>query len=209
MKELNLIFAENLIFLRKRACLTQLELSEKLNYSDKAVSKWERGEAIPDVSVLMKIGSIFGVTVDYLVSEHAEDEKPEERGDAKVKRGLLVTLITFLAFIFAETVVYLSVTGSVSDKDVFLFCFIYPLPVWAVTGIVFSSLWGNKLSRFISVAMLVAFLTLDAFLIVALISGARFYLIFVVLAPAELIVYLSFYLSGGLVGKRSKKAENN
>ena len=61
MEDLKVIFAQNLIALRKQMKLTQIELAEKINYSDKAVSKWERGESIPDVSVLMVIANLFNV----------------------------------------------------------------------------------------------------------------------------------------------------
>ena len=62
MADVKITFAQNLISLRKQMKLTQIELAEKLNYSDKAVSKWERGESIPDVTVLMDIAKTFGVT---------------------------------------------------------------------------------------------------------------------------------------------------
>ena len=195
-KELNKIFADNLAYLRKKFNLTQLELAEKLNYSDKAVSKWERGDAVPDVAVLIGIAEIFGVTVDYLIKEHEEGEKIEMTDDRRKKRGLIVTLITFLAFIAAEAVVYLSLYNGDNGIEIFQYCFIYPMPVWAVVAIVFSNVWGNKFAAFLSVAALVAFLTLDAFLIVKVATGEYYYLIFVLLAPAELIVYFSFYLSG-------------
>ena len=67
MEDLKIIFARNLIMLRKQMKLTQIELAEKINYSDKAVSKWERGESIPDVSVLLSLASLFGVTIDYIL----------------------------------------------------------------------------------------------------------------------------------------------
>ena len=97
MQDVKVVFAQNLISLRKQIKLTQLELAEKINYSDKAVSKWERGESIPDVTVLMTIASLFGVTLDFLVTEHAEpeivaeavaeDEKNETKNDESgVKR---------------------------------------------------------------------------------------------------------------------------
>ena len=70
MDELKLIFASNLIRLRTAAGMTQAELGEQLNYSDKSISKWERGEAIPDAAVLKRMSEIFGVTVDYLLNEH-------------------------------------------------------------------------------------------------------------------------------------------
>ena len=57
--------ANNIVELRKRKKWTQAELAEKINYTDKAVSKWERGESTPDVDVLYNMAEIFGVTVDY------------------------------------------------------------------------------------------------------------------------------------------------
>lgn len=69
MEDLKRIIADNIAELRKAVPLTQAELAEKLNYSDKAVSKWERGESIPDVIVLKQIAGIFGVSVDYLLEE--------------------------------------------------------------------------------------------------------------------------------------------
>ena len=55
------IIAENITALRKSARLTQAELAEKLNYSDKAISKWERGDSVPDVLVLAELAELYGV----------------------------------------------------------------------------------------------------------------------------------------------------
>ena len=100
MQDVKVIFAQNLISLRKQMKLTQIELAEKINYSDKAVSKWERGESIPDVTVLMTIASLFGVTLDFLVTEHAEPEVVAEQTSyakaVKKRNRLLVAAITFL-----------------------------------------------------------------------------------------------------------------
>ena len=63
------VFAQRLVTLRKNAGLTQLQLAEKLNYSDKAVSKWERAEAVPDVTALISIADLFGVSLDSRVKE--------------------------------------------------------------------------------------------------------------------------------------------
>ena len=59
----------NIAFYRKQAGLTQLTLAEKLNYSDKAVSKWERGDSVPDVLTLMHLAALFQVTVDDLLGD--------------------------------------------------------------------------------------------------------------------------------------------
>ena len=68
MDELKETIAKNLVQLRTEARLTQLQLAEMLNYSDKAVSKWERGDAIPDLRVLIKLANIYNITVDDIIS---------------------------------------------------------------------------------------------------------------------------------------------
>ena len=74
--ELKLVAASNLIRLRTAKGLTQAELGAMLNYSDKTISKWERGEAIPDAYVLTRLSDIFSVSVDFLLSSHDEWERP-------------------------------------------------------------------------------------------------------------------------------------
>lgn len=73
------IIAQNIADLRRDAGMTQLELAARLNYSDKAVSKWERGESVPDILVLKSIADLYGVTVDYLIAE--EHPAPGEEAD--------------------------------------------------------------------------------------------------------------------------------
>ncbi len=70
MQNLKPIIAKNISNLRQKKNMTQSDLADKLNYSDKAVSKWERSESIPDITVLKQIADLFEVTLDYLVSEN-------------------------------------------------------------------------------------------------------------------------------------------
>ena len=79
MEELKLIIAGNISRLRREAGMTQLELAEILNYSDKAISKWERGESIPDVGTLKQIAERFSETVDYLL-------RPDHPIETDIKR---------------------------------------------------------------------------------------------------------------------------
>ena len=65
--ELKSIVAKNLVDLRKNAGFTQIEIAEKLNYSDKAVSKWERGESLPDVETIKKLADLYSVSVDAIL----------------------------------------------------------------------------------------------------------------------------------------------
>ena len=77
MDDLKLIVAANITDLRKKNNITQAELAQRLNYTDKAVSKWERGESLPDVAVLKQIADIFSVKIDYLVTAEHPDKAPE------------------------------------------------------------------------------------------------------------------------------------
>ena len=72
-EELKKQIGKNIVLCRKRLSLTQAGLAEKLNYSDKAVSKWERGESMPDVLTLMQLAQVLGVTVDDLLSEDVKE----------------------------------------------------------------------------------------------------------------------------------------
>lgn len=75
MAELNEIVAANLIELRKRKHLTQVELAEQIGYSDKSISKWELGKSIPSVDILKQFADFYGVTIDFLITENAAKKK--------------------------------------------------------------------------------------------------------------------------------------
>ena len=195
MQDVKVVFAQNLISLRKQMKLTQIELAEKINYSDKAVSKWERGESIPDVTVLMTIASLFGVTLDFLVTEHAEPEVVAEQTSyakaVKKRNRLLVAAITFFAIAALETVVFAtlqSVFGTLGEN--LLYCYVYPAA--AIVAIVFTSLWARPSLRFWSVTLLIVSLILDAFLIPLQVADACIPWVFLIIIPAELVTMLSF-----------------
>lgn len=99
--------------------LTQIELAEKINYSDKAVSKWERGESIPDVSVLLELSKLFGVSIDFLVTAHENKEIAKEQtsyaATIKKRNHILIAAITFVAIIIAETIVFIALQGATPE----------------------------------------------------------------------------------------------
>ena len=204
MSDLNKVFADNLIFLRKHANLTQLELAERLSYSDKAVSKWERGKAIPDISVLMSIAAIFGITVDELMKEHKDGEKIGVSEDKRANIGLSVSLITFLGLIVCQTIVMLSLASVAPTIALIQYCFLYPLPIYAILGLIFTAVWGKPNYLVIPVGVLVFFIILDAFLLVYHITGTYNFWIFTTLVPTELIVILSFRLNKNTIKVKKK-----
>ena len=141
MEDMKKVAGENITRLRTSLNMTQAQLGERLNYSDKSVSKWERGESLPDVFVLKQIADLSGVTVDYIITPHDPDE--EVKVEKKVRRysRRFVTL-TVLAGIWALAVlifVILWLCGIIN-----WLVFIYAIPVSLITLLVLNSVWGDR-----------------------------------------------------------------
>ena len=83
MKNIREIVSNNIIELRKKNNLTQIKLAEKINFSDKAISRWEKGEVIPDIETLQVLADTFDVPIATLLEEHHDEEKEsiEKRND--------------------------------------------------------------------------------------------------------------------------------
>lgn len=82
----NDVIANNLAMYRKTSGLTQLELAKKVNYSDKVISKWERGESLPGIEALIILAKFFGISVDDLVSERGEEISSKESNLVEMKQ---------------------------------------------------------------------------------------------------------------------------
>ena len=131
MSSLEQIVANNLTELRKEKKWTQAELAEKINYSDKSVSKWERGEALPDLKVLKQMADLFGVQIDYFITENAAAEK-EKFTLPKGGTGFRIVLALLAACIIWLIAVVIFVYFSIKAKWLWT-VFIWAIP--ASTGI--------------------------------------------------------------------------
>ena len=141
-------FSQNLINLRKAKGLTQLELAEKLNYSDKAVSKWEVGSVLPDIETMQSIAEFFGVTVNDLIYARKKNVLREF-----YKTHLFMTLLVSVSIWFVATIIFFVLDSATSLNRTWL-TFIYTIPINAIVLIVFSSLWFKKIFIFISYIIL-------------------------------------------------------
>ncbi len=195
MEEIKANFAKNLMSLRKEMKLTQAELAEKINYSDKAISKWERGESVPDIGILKTIADMFGVTVDYLISSHDTEKVPNEQTamvkHIKKKNRLFLSVLPIFAMLALATVVYVFLQIYSPNAKNTLYCYVLPLPAYALVALIFSSVWGNKTLNFVFVSLLVWLILTDIFFILGIIIG-YYGFIFVIGAPAELVILISF-----------------
>lgn len=153
--ELKQNIAHNITALRKKNNMTQADLAEKLSYSDKSISKWERGDGYPDILVLTRIAEMFGVTVNDLVSENSEKVIEEiPRDTTKHRRVLLTALAAGLVWFFAAlTFVVLKVI--MPDADWLWLSFICAIPASMIVVVVFAHLWWGNIFRCLSVSLLV------------------------------------------------------
>ena len=155
--------AQNLIQYRKSVNLTQAELAEKLNYSDKAVSKWERGESFPDLYVLKQIADFYGVTIDTLIDEPRTPVKNSAPHKLGTKR-LIVSLCCFgLTWLVAIICFALMDIIFPAFDHTWLF-FIYAVPVTAIVLLVLTSVWKKKITTAVIISVLIWTLILSVYL---------------------------------------------
>ena len=165
MDEMNLrmVIAENLSYYRRRQGLTQAALAEKLNYSDKSVSKWERGDGLPDVMVLYRLAEFYGVTLNDLVTpivehpaketvEESTAEEPEKKSRFSLRTRILVpTLSVGLVWLVAMVALFfLKVIYPVFSAEGLVF--LYAIPASFIVATVFANLWWNRIARLVSVS---------------------------------------------------------
>lgn len=185
MDELKLILASNLIKLRTSKNMTQTDLAEKLNYSDKAVSKWERAESVPDIFVLKQLADIFGVDVDFLITSHDEwKSSEEEKNDDKVFGT--ITLIA-LAGIFTLAFLVFTIFWILGNLEWRIFA--YTATAALIAWLVLNSIWHKGKRNWIIVSALVFSIIANVY--ISLLKYNPWQLLMVAI-PAELIVFLSF-----------------
>lgn len=156
MEDTKSIVAKNITELRLLNDMTQIELGEKLNYSDKTISKWERAESTPDISVLVEIADLFGVSLDYLVRAENIDEtlKENKQTQTKYNRKAITYISESVAWIIA--VMAYIITSLIIGKTTFQWLyFVYALPVVLIIKLVFNSIWFNPRRNYFIISALI------------------------------------------------------
>lgn len=172
--ELKQNIAHNITALRKKNNMTQAELAEQLNYSDKSISKWERGDGLPDVFVLVKIAEMFGVTVNDIVSLNSPDEIEQlPIRDTTHPRRVLITALSSGLVWFIAMVVFFLLSVFLPDAKGLWLSFICAVPVCAIVWIVFTHLWWGRVARCLSVSTLIWGMTVMTHLIISLAGDVR------------------------------------
>ena len=187
--------AKNLSTCRKAFGLTQAELAEKLNYSDKAVSKWERGESVPDLVVLKQLADFYGVTIDKLIAEN-KIIKPSVIKNLGKRR--FFTLLFSLGVVWIVAVLMHTILAIVdASLEAKWLMYIYALPVSSIILTIFAAIWKFEFTKAISISLIVWTTILSLFLtLLTVLTNVppNLWQIFLIGIPAQLVIIFIFIL---------------
>lgn len=163
-EDLKEVIATNLTHLRQEAGLTQVKLAEMLNYSDKAVSKWERGESIPDLRVLIKLAEIYHISLDDLVRA-----KPGKRLKPRLnlkKKQVVITLLSLGLVGVIATAIFMIFFYISEFKNYAYLAYVCTPFVASIVFLVFSAMWYRRITMAIAASLVLwsAILIIHVFL---------------------------------------------
>lgn len=186
-EKLRQTLAANIAYYRKQCNLTQDELAEMIYYSGKSVSKWERGEGVPDIFVLVMLAEIFDITVNDLICE----KQPKRRRTQPQFRRNIITLMSLGLVWLVATLAYFFLRVAAPQLEGAWLAFIIAVPVTFIVATVFTSLWHPKLLRFICISGIVWSTAMALHVIFHI---ENMFLIFVVAGILQLLIVLWYLL---------------
>lgn len=193
----------NIAVYRKATGMTQAELAEKLNYSDKAVSKWERGESVPDVLTLMTIAEQFDVSVEELLKDpNALPENPttleaammqvsekalKRKANKNIILGLSTTLVWFVALLFFVVISSFHIAGS-------SVAFVYAIPITAIVLLSLRSAWRDFRWNKALISVIVWGSLLSIYVSLWMFLHENVWKVFLLGIPGQIAIFLWFRL---------------
>lgn len=187
--------AKNITELRILHNMTQMELGEKLNYSDKTISKWERAESSPDLSALVEMAELFGVTLDYLVKAENIEEAVVERKtkEASFNRRAVSYIAEGGGWIIA--IFAFIITTLITNRMTFQWLyFVYALPVVLIVKLIFNSIWFNPRHNYLIISALMWSLFV-AVHITFLYFKVNVSLIYLLAVAGQIVIILCSYIN--------------
>ena len=210
-EKLKILVGCNIAACRKRAGMTQAELALKLNYTDKAVSKWERGESVPDLITLIQLAELFGISLDALTAD--PNALPEDAGalqqtmDRVVQKTLkrkadkrIIVWLSSLIVWFVATLAFVVVTSARLPYG--WLAFLFAVPADAIVVLSLRSAWRDFRSNLGLISVMMWGVLASVFAVLAL-AIEPYWLIFLLGIPGQLAIFLWFRLF------RTAKEEND
>lgn len=198
------VIAANISELRRSRSMTQQDLAARLNYTDKAISKWERGESVPDIVVLKQIADMFGVTVDYLLCETHEEtalseEKPDEQAAAAEEtakrqqsvrtRGFVTGMSVLLVWMTATVLFIIFDTAKIDARSHWI-VFACAVPASFIVWLVMNSIWFNRRRNYLIISLLMWSVLILAYITIYIFSQRFLWLLFLLGIPGQAIIIM-------------------
>lgn len=184
MTDIKEIVAKNIIELRKKHGLTQTQLAEKINYSDNAVSRWERAEVTPSIETLQDIANVFNVDIEVLVKENAN--KVAKVYDKKVKINNLAIMLILMSVVWLIAIVCYVVCETAFKINLWVL-FIWAVPATCLVMYPYNRYFGRHIFKFVTLSVFVwSFLAALYFQLLQF----NVWLIFIIGAPIEVALVI-------------------
>ena len=199
-KSLEQIVADNLVYYRKAAGLTQLEVAEKFNYSDKSISKWERAEGLPDILVLKALADFYDIRVDDFFREEKAKIKMTRKSRRWFIFGLSETLVWLVFGVFFSVF-------SIALPNVFAWwlLFVYAAAASAILAVVWAGIYHKRLYQLIATSCIVWFTIASIYLTALMMTlpnpNPNLWLLFLIGVPLEILAVLWYFLRKNLKKK--------
>ncbi len=193
MENVKEIVRENLIKLRKSKKLTQMELSERVGYSDKAISRWETGEVTPDIETLNALSELYEVPIATFFEKYDEKAIKTKRAvNLQMGNKTAVSLVSIIAVWVLVTMLFIGLNYSIPQNPNWL-CFIWAIPTTFLLAIIFNAIWGKRGWTFVYVSCLVWTIILAVYLQLAVLN-LNIPLLFVAGAPVQVCIILASFI---------------
>lgn len=186
--------ANNIAELRKMNHMTQQDLAEKLNYTDKAISKWERGESTPDIESLSALAKMFNLTVDDLLNETFDKEQTLRKEKIRLSKSISKIALGVLTIWLIGTVVFVYNVIRNNIPNGLWMSFIWPIPASSLLVAIVAFL--RKYKMVISIAASITLWTgLMAIFLQILAMGGNIWIIFLVGVPLQAIIIITYWIN--------------
>ena len=183
-------FARNIVYLRKQRGITQAQLAQSLSYTDKAVSKWERGESMPDIAAMIQISEMFNVPIDCLIRDlplSSDDKCCRSNKIINKNRTIIALLSVMLVFLLATIVFVVLGLLKILPLGKLSLIYIYAIPAASIVLLVFNSIWGKGGLNYAIITLLLWSLL---FGIYYNFTTENLWLIFLLGIPSQIIIFL-------------------
>ena len=211
------IIGKNIAAHRKRSGLTQAGLADKLNYSDKAVSKWERGDSIPDVLTLAQLAQLFDITVDDLLRDpnalpedtgavqHAMEKVVERTLKRKANKNIILGLSSVLVW-FVALFLYV-VLSSIGLENSWL-AFFYAVPANAIVLLSLRSAWHDFRWNRALISLIMWGGLASLYMTLLILGGIHVWKLFLLGIPGQIAILLWFRMFRPVRNREQEENEN-